>query len=479
MANSATIDDLPAEVICCEILPKLSLNEIISCKSVSKRFYEIVSYFRAKRLLVNYKEASNSIDCHPDLFLFHLNKPILLHLQHLKIERYPTYFDLNCVNRLTDLKRLNIQNASHLKGRINLKLPNLIDFEFIYNGGCELVVDAVKLARLAYDQDSNAHGPLGSFELVHPQTVTTLETCFYGEQLKPFKNVRHLKSSREFKIFNTTLMGLSSLPELVEINYTVSYSHIFSHFGGWDRILPILKSFMDERRALKRTDLRVFFGGLELAADKAIDDYGFEQYNEDKEAFYLSNYKHLVGIQPVHSVNYHHLMNYLASENSTSLKEIPDDYFIRFKLVDGVEANGRVDQKHFTWFLSCLKSNLRFLNLKNSLLNQSFYSQLPAFSSLRSLKITEKLCPISSWNFISELKRTTFLCLNFELDLRQAKSLLNLIKDRKQFFLNFEFKSRKCCAVIVKDHFSFRLNQRLVKGVGSFEEMIKYFNSMK
>ena len=482
MTSSATIDDLPAEVICCEILSKLHLSEIINCNLVSKRFCAIVSDFRAKRLTIRYpdnaeasKEPSIEV-CHPNLFLSQLNKPLLSQLRSLKIENYPDDFDLNCVNCFSELRHLNIQNANDLKSQIELRLPNLLDFEFIYNGGCQLLLDTVKLERLVYDQGSNAHGPLGSLELVHPESITTLETHFHGEQLKPFKNVRHLRSSREFKVFYPTT--LTYLPNLQSINYTVAYPHIFDHFGSWDSIIPTLKSFMDQKRSLKRTDLRVFFGGLELSDHKAIDDYKFEEYSENLERFYLSNYEHLVGIQPVYTVNYSNLMNHLASDSSfnTADRQIPDDYFSRFQLVDRVKVHSRVDQKHFIWFLKCLKSGIGYLNLENSLLDQSFYEQLPALCSpsLKGLTITEKESLIRTWNFIGELKQIISLSLDLELSVPQVNSLLNLIKDREQFYLYFRFRSKKCKVCIETDYFVFRFDQKLVDGVESVNEVIEY-----
>lgn len=86
-------------------------------------------------------------------------------------------------------------------------------------------------------------------------------------------------------------------------------------------------------------------------------------------------------------------------------------------------------------------------------LNQSFYKQLPdvCSSSLKSLHIAES--PILTWNFIGQFKQVISITRSrtvspagqiFSGQVSDLRSLLNLIKNRKPFYLNFVFKPRKC-----------------------------------
>ena len=84
MANtteSAKLDDLPAEMIC-EVLRRLSLEDLVRLKMTAKRYLQIVSDFRVKQLDVGFHKTSESIDhCQPTLFVLQFIQPTLSRLQ--------------------------------------------------------------------------------------------------------------------------------------------------------------------------------------------------------------------------------------------------------------------------------------------------------------------------------------------------------------------------------------------------------------
>ena len=132
----ATLNDLPTEMVC-EVLSRLSLQDLVRFKMTTKRYLEILSVFRVNKLKVGVHEMSNSIErCQPNLFALQFARPTLSHLQHLTIDAHPNPFDLNQLNRLSRLAQLTVLRRCYI-------LPEIQDlnFRFRTNGVAQILPD--------------------------------------------------------------------------------------------------------------------------------------------------------------------------------------------------------------------------------------------------------------------------------------------------------------------------------------------------
>ena len=460
-----------------EIFRKLSLKDILNCKLVSKSWYQFVSYnLKVSRLIVSSRQ-SGRLDAVPEvdevepaLFYAQFDSRILMNLRYLKIslDDKRCAFELAKLNRFQQLIELEIDCS--LTGTQSLTLPLLKRFSLLqYNFFCTLSIEAPRLASFRY------HGKCDRLYLRYPETVVELYTDLYGKQLEPFRNVEHLEGSSVGVLYTDTLTILANLKRL---HFSNRFESIYesSEFGleRYGQVKHLLDQLLQQRRALGKHQLRIFFVGIELVDGKEIDEYGFESKNE--EHFYLKNQQLLAdNLAFVFKVNYTRLLE---------AGQVPSDYFARFSGLRSVETDGRiVDQEHFFNFLKQLNRQLEVLNLKNAGLEQAtFYDRLPKIcGSLTNFLIKETEKRQLNYGFLSQLAELHLLHVHQTLGLPATRSLLNSFKTLKHLS-SLELRLHRTVFNIWKKYsdnekYDVTCNDQKTWNL-SFEQLVDYFEQL-
>ena len=438
----ATLNDLPTEMVC-EVLSRLSLQDLVRFKMTAKRYLEILSVSRVNKLKVGVHEMSNSIErCQPNLFALQFARPTLSHLQHLTIDAHPNPFNLNELNRLTRLAQLKISCELPNGDPICLDLPDLRQLEVACNGTREMRINSTKLEKLTYYGDEDL------LQVKHPETVGSLDSDLPFEHLRSFRNVRHLRSSSRFHILDERT--LLDFPNLKEIAFTGTFLDVYY------ASLPYLERFMTRKKALGRADLKVQLVSLELVDHKPIDDYRFSKifswfeevgynygdnygdlydYEEHKGFFYLlrlhvHNYDQLIGTAPIRSVSYIEIMQLFRGR-------IPDDFFSKFGGIKRVSVPQLyAGEEHLLWFLQSVPE-LKEFESHAVILSESFFHRLAqsCSKSLRSISLYEvELKRLQNLDFSGEFKVLSSLSLNMDSSLEEIRWLLNMSWHSKREF---------------------------------------------
>ena len=427
----ATLNDLPAEMVC-EVLRWLPLEDLVELKMTAKRYLQIVSDFKVKKLDVSNYERSDS-HCWPALFIHQLARPTLSRLQQLTIEDFPEHFDLNQLNRFDRLVQLKITRLPEDED-IRLDLPELREFEVAFNETCKLRINSAKLEKLIYNGKNGGN----LLQVDHPETVVYLDSDLSEEKLRSFRNLRHLRSSSNFYILDERT--LSDFPDLKEIAYTGTYEDVndildeeFDGLNDLNYITRFLERFMARKKELDRTDLRVQFVSFELVDDKEIKDYKFEDfymclrfgaYNlydpVDEIYLHAQNYDQLIGTFETYRVDYCQLMRIFD--------RIPDDFFSKFVGIWRVDAYDYEDEEHLLRFLQSVP-NLREFEARAEIIGESFFDQLSesCSESLRSIVLTVEAKEIlQNVNFPYLFPVLSKLHLEMDLSLEEFRWLLNM-----------------------------------------------------
>ena len=455
MANTttepATLNDLPAEMVC-EVLRRLSLEDLVSLKLTGKRYLEIVTDFRVKKLKVGVHEMSNSIEhCQPNLFVLQFVQPTLSHLQQLTIDVRLKCFDLNELNRFTRLVQLKIGSELSEGGQIRLDLPDLRQLEVACNRTREMRINSTKLEKLTYYGDGNL------LQVEHPETVVTLNSDLQGELLSSFRNVRHLRSSSNLRILDERT--LSDFPDLKELAYTGTLDEVWDAFEdgdqGWQNIedlSPYLERFMAKKRALGRADLKVQFVSFELVDHKPIVDYKFRLYFSDYNdrtpgsfdllSLQVHNYDQIIDTYPNPSINYDELWEEFRGR-------IPEDFSSKIVGIERIwscSAYLHEEEEHLLRFLKSLPE-LKHLEANAEALSESFFCQL-AESCSKSLKFMslslKRLENLRDLDFSAQFKVLDSLTLDMNLSPEEIRWLLNMSWfSKRQFDLVFRYEAPK------------------------------------
>ena len=447
-----TLNDLPAEMVC-EVLRWLSLTDLVSLKMTSKRYLQIVSDFKVKKLIVDDHETSDSNGyCPPTLFIHQFTRSALSHLQQLTIDACPNHFDFNQLNSLDRLVQLKIDGQLLRSEEVHLDLPELKQLEVTFNRTCKLRINSTKLEKLTYYSYSNL------LQVEHPETVIYLDSNLSGELLRSFRNVRYLRSSK-LRIFEElTLSDLENFRDLKEIAFIGSLENVYYSraITNIDELSPFLERFMSKKKVSGRTDLKVLFLSFELVDHKPIDDYRFlkifydyEEYSEYCDELYVPfywfdlhivNYDQLIGTAPFRDVSYLKLMRLFGGR-------IPDDFFSKFAGIESVQVSQLyADEEHLLWFLQSLPS-LKEFQTDVANLSESFFRHLAENCSgrLQSIILGEMdLKKLQNIDFPSEFRALDFLELYMELSLEEIRWLLNMSWSRKSLFhLSFKYVDPK------------------------------------
>ena len=454
---TATIDDLPAEMIC-ELFKHLNLKDLAACSMVNKRWNKIYSGFKVQRLFAI--GVSQKFHLHKWLSPFQLirdeelvplklfgrlvDRPLLSNLKLLALDGYSCPFDLNKLNMFSQLIGLNIKIRYITDENLHLSLPKLVLLtihEFV--GDCIVSIDSPQLnvlSVLTYTKWPEK-SPL---EVKRPETIRKLVTNMVGSKLQPFKDVECLVTTNFEMISRETLR---SLPGLKAFHYNQT---IVDHRFPWmdqvntfDRMKRALSEFLDELRVLKRTDFEFRFAGLRLTTLAEID-FGMQLERGRELIFneyvYMKNYQLIDANAPLDYItvlDYNRLMSYKLTE------KFPSCFFKKFPRIVRIEARGAVgDQVHFLWFLGSV-SLLRSLRLFCPRLGQEFYDLLPTTTPLLTELVLEQEHEQQlSFDFIGELCDLTLCFIDQKLCFASLNSLIRSLAKLGKSSCRFQFEEK-------------------------------------
>ena len=408
-----------------------------------------------KQLNIKLYEWNNSIDhCHPKLFGRQLAQPTLSQLRRLTIDVHPRNFDLNKLNCLTRLTQLKIAyEPPKSQNPLKLNLPELRQLEITCNKTRELIVQSTKLEKLTY------YGDESLLHVEHPETVLNLDSDLTDERLRSFRNVCHLRSSSNLWILDERT--LLDFPNLKEVAYTGSLDDVWEAFElyslshlrpqEWEGIYDLssyLQRFMDKKKALGRTELKVQFVSFELVDHKAIEYYRFDDFYEHYDYDYNRENPGSSEWLCLHANNYDQLMGtfHFSDLDYTNLMEafhqrLPDDLFSKFLGIRSVDVReSQVDEEHLLWMLQSVPE-LEKLSLSVKILSECFFRRLAesCSKSLRSMKLyTNPMESLQNLDFASEFKALNFLLIYTNRSPSPIRWLLNMSwPNKRQFNLAF------------------------------------------
>ena len=508
---TTSIEDLPPELIY-ELFKPLSVADLVACSAVNKRWHSIYAGFRVHRLIVVC--ALDSLDehldrCEPSTVgdgqelivpaLFHrlANHPLLSNLRYLVLYAPTRRFDLNRLNRFSQLVYLEINNYHRQTKQIHLSLPQL---EILNLRGYErsLSIDCPRLSTLFYRENFNDTTVL---QVKRPETIRELETNVVGAKLAAFRNVERLVTLKFEAISRATLLALPKLKEL-------RYDQIINWSSRGDRMKGALSEFLDDLKALKTaSDFRFYFSGFQLTKTM-LGQLDFSAQGRDghylmsKDYFHMKNYRLLEpgALDFVGQFDYTDLIRDLPGK-------IPSCFSQKYTGIQMVCATDRVrDVDEFLGLLKSLRS-LGSLYLERTKLRQEFYDQLPAsVPSLTELMLYEAYSKLN-YDFIGQLSHLSSFKFNNlpylsghasairSLTLESLRSLVRSLGKlmEGQFFFeckgSFEIrKSRESKEWRLFEHiiqkrrasqFIFRLETKTVEEIGDFLEQCQEMQALK
>ena len=457
-SSPATIDDLPAEMIH-EVFNYLSLKDLTVCSMVNKRWQSIYSDYRVDSLVVTYTNSMSELDfskwynsnrrlsdsrqCTHKVFILLVNRQLLMGLKHLTFWYTPPGFDLNVLNKFSQLVHLEIHSPKtegEAEGKaVTLNLPMLnVLLLWFPDERSSVSVDCPLLKVLAYYERYSVPEEEYRLDVKHPETIWKLETNMFGPKLAPFKKVECLVTETFQVISRNTLLSLPSLREL-QFNqpiHDVFLSEYSLLFDSPDRLKELLSEFLDDLQELKGPDFRFTFAGFQMTkwALKQMD-FCFQENARSifNELVYIKNQDL---IDPDASLDFITTFNY--SRLMQAEREIPSWFFKRFTEIHRVETGSDKvqDPEHFRWFLSSLRT-LSNLDLKNSELGHEFYDQLPTIAPQLNYLLTDKYyCRKDeqlNFDFVFKFRSLETLWIMQELPPELVSPLMTWLAERSDY----------------------------------------------
>lgn len=491
-----SINDLPLKLLSA-VFKQLSLADRVRLRSVCKLWNELLSKVKTKRLSVDpflyYKErwyhsnrpCRESELCTPNLFVAQCQRAAFTELRYLKLNyrlidnnNKLKDFDLHHLNTFTELVQLDIDY--YQAGDLNLQLPNLQIFALRWSKSCRLILDAPKLYALRYNEPAECD----LLSVVHPETVRVLDSAMFGAKLSRFPN---LQSIRYMHYDPRTIDGdtLLSLPQLKEVHYDFRITHFEP--GSFEKMRQALQEFMRERRCLARTDLNVYFLGLQLVADDLGDiDFALEIGRKGSvlpiERLYMRHYDRLQDeMRFVWSVNYNRLF--------AAAPVLPDDYFNRFFNLSRVSAACPLDEQHLLEFLRKVY-RLEWLKLYDSDLSQEFFDCLPEFRSLTRFVMMQTDARRDGeeihldFGFIGKFEEMRILTLHEDLSVHSLRSFLPALKHLKRTNQKCQFRFKTLYFEVKaiedqEDKYALQTdNDKIILKSTTLLDMVKYFENL-
>ena len=423
---------IPHEILC-KILLHLPYHEIVSLRVVNKTFRNVIDHLlRIETLViyhsvipVNYREFSTNrpFDCHHSLrtanlerIESHLKTPMFSAIRQLKINdellhRYPNTCEL--LNHFKNLVSLEIA-AVRLQQAGTLTLPNLrvltLHFSCFDGNTNKLRLDTPKLERLRFE---HFNGQM-NLELLYPETIRYCRVNEFHSIIKSMTGLEYLFVDRWKEELDNRL--LHSLPKIKEI-----------HLGRCGQVFTGLK---DQVKLYDR-DVAVYLLGIRFYAvtPELLDTFSFESSQRTIE-LWRANFDRLApAIAGVYYLEYQYL-----EEN---FKRVPSDLVGRLVDLQSVFVGPIANMNEFLAFFKQCKS-LTLLEIKNSSLDQNFYSNLPnACPTLQYLTIkikeNQKLLYSLNFDFLFDLKYLLTFTTNKQLSWNFARRMVGDLKHATVF----------------------------------------------
>lgn len=375
---------------------------------------------------------SNSDETNPKMI------PVGL-LECFKKLKYLTFIDITIQMR-KESNSLNLTNLQSLVVLVSANLSNII-------------LDSPKLTHIKTNSYTNF------FRLKNKNSIKFLYCDYYESSIIELNNLEYLFIELIDNL-DSDFLNANRLKMLKEL-------HLFKN-------LESLESLISQKHINKRSNLRIFYFGIEYTAQTESSFLNLRsKYALDKDnvLIYYHNYFHLA--------NQNYFINVIDyNEIYDCFGKIPSDFLDKFKLIYIVEVKNQIkNQFEFVNFLKNCET-LTTIKLFHSSLEQKYYDILPEISAfLIQLYIRESIQKID-YHFILRLKNLLQFTTDQNIDLALADEILNTCEHLDCF----GFSCKRNEVLIEKNCLKFnttivfRTGRRKMKTINRKGEIIKYLN---
>ena len=474
MAKHLNLNDLPIELHY-KIFSYLWIDDLFNLRLVSKKSNYAISQFGIEELC--FINPGNELRT----YWFHTYKPVdFRYFTCTKTKLFilrSSIFNLKCLKRLwiedggdddvislADLSkrfikledlRIGFRYCYKSKNQ-QLNLPNLKRLYIRLNRYHKIKFELPKLEALDfvfYDETWNY------LTFSHPQTLRHLSLSGFHPNLSIFSNLNSLSIYEVPKVHGEIV--LTTFPMLNELAFRFATS-------------SELENIIKHKSTLYRTDLKIYYLGIELFD---IDDrHDISSINYNKFDGYMRYYSRLKNISYEYDIDYSRLMKLV---NDQSININLNDFFLKFCNIQHIIINEKIqNENQLTRFIEGCE-NLTELHIENSLLPQSFYNLIPSISCLTNLSIIEKTHVELDFEFILRMFHLEMFSTNLELNVDTISKLDNL---RKLFTANFYFSQRSIRIKRDGEQYKFSLKGEktyLIKYRFSLDKMVEYLIKTK
>ena len=310
------MDKLPTEMLKKIFQNVDQVDQLLNCKIVCKKWYSIIhqmirlnslaiSEIRYYKILLSekwfdpnepiqflYDYQYKVVSRHSKLIRFNMNQPLLSQLKKLFI--YCRNIWTNSINCLRQLEVLSLKDSKlSSKTDISLNLPNLKAFSYKQNDHYDkLTLTCPNLEKLAYFHS------FGNLSIIHPESIKEVQIHCKEDFIFDIVNCEYLYM--EYGHFDENiLLKLTKLKEL--------------HINRKD--LDTLDRFIEQKRTLKRTNLKIYHLNLLSDSFANLDQFNntYRYYSLDSNTIQLygPNYSNLPNnAYFISSADYNVLENY-------------------------------------------------------------------------------------------------------------------------------------------------------------------------
>ena len=412
------MDSIPIEVLC-KIFIKLTIDDILNCRNVCKKFSEVVDKFLRLNSLVIARTKSQARKKS-----FYLNES-LVDQPYIKINRFNFLDEQLKQSLFCNLKRLYIYDISligtssidkwdflnsfqkleklklaHFNVNVqiaHLELPNLRILELLDAFGGLIILDTIKLTKFCC-----LHSDKLKIEFTYPAQIDFCQLHSHKSFVKKFLNLKYYQCERLNWIEDDFVKHLPALEEVQMCFGEQAY-----------------KSLINQKKQFKRDNLTVYFRGIYFENDlpSVLDIFNYNGQDIETLMLFSTYYENLADQIPfIKSLNFNFV--------DRNFERVPSDFVSKFiecncLVVDELETNKK--QREFIQFLKKCKtiSSIRF---KNSYLSQQFFTNfLPKncrlLLSISLIEDRQKEIDCLNFNFIFKFDYLTEILTNKNLNL--------------------------------------------------------------
>lgn len=463
--------NLPVELWTLIFENYLSIQDLVNCRLVCRRWHSIVKCLNINSLVIydnhppKYCEkwfgTNNEIDrihsfkiiknyesptINLDKTIFSKTKKLCFYFARIKIQIHTLINSFKCLEQLELVEFDNLGTT-----KCDLILPNLqiLNFDNSFfehkTNFCFPKLTNLRIINSRYPYQVNR------IEIRYPESIVEF-ICkkFNNDQVKKMKNLQSFYCGKMNQVDDDLLAVLTKLETI--------------YFTGEKNVL---NNLIRQKKLYKRNDLKLLYGGINMKMKDLIDFTSIHRLdNKDLKMdqncieFISKNYGMVAETLPFLCEIY-----YDSLENS--FDSIPSDLGLRLTdlhTVHIVKLVKHPDQPNR--FLASLKSlgKIKNLDIKNSSLNQEFFDQLPhSLPYLRSLAISEKTD--FDFNFIFKFKCLEVFRCDQELDLDFVKKVLQHFKCG---YISVGFKLNTQSVVLSNSNKKSKEDYSMIKGCRKF-----------